>query len=72
MYQKIEDGADVNYVFGVTYQCPEGYTPLMVAGHRGRLECAQALLRAGADPNYMNAAGGRKEQNSECSTSWLR
>lgn len=23
-----------------------------------RLECARALLRAGADPNYMNAAGG--------------
>ena len=35
----------------------EGYTPLMVALHRGRLECAKALLRAGADPNYMNGAG---------------
>ena len=37
-------------------RCPEGYTPLMCAAHRGRLECAKALLRAGADPNWMNAA----------------
>lgn len=29
----------------------------MVALHRGRLECAKALLRAGADPNYVNDAG---------------
>ncbi len=29
----------------------------MVALHRGRLECAKALLRAGADPNYVNNAG---------------
>ena len=29
----------------------------MVALHRGRLECAKALLRAGADPNYINGAG---------------
>ena len=29
----------------------------MVALHRGRLECAKALLRAGADPNYVNHAG---------------
>ena len=29
----------------------------MVALHRGRLECAKALLRAGADPNYVNGAG---------------
>ncbi len=35
----------------------EGYTPLMVALHRGRLECAKALLRAGADPNFQNYAG---------------
>lgn len=35
----------------------EGYTPLMVALHRGRLECAKALLRAGADPNFSNSAG---------------
>ena len=35
----------------------EGYTLLMVALHRGRLECAKALLRAGADPNYVNGAG---------------
>ena len=34
-----------------------GYTPLMCAAHRGRLECATALLRAGADPNYVNGAG---------------
>ncbi len=37
--------------------CAEGYTLLMVALHRGRLECAKALLRAGADPNYVNGAG---------------
>ena len=29
----------------------------MVALHRGRRECAKALLRAGADPNYVNNAG---------------
>ena len=57
VYKKIEEGADVNFVYGRAYRCPEGYTPLMVAAHRGRLECAKALLRAGADPNYMNAAG---------------
>ncbi len=28
-----------------------------VAAHRGRLECAKALLRAGADPNYISPAG---------------
>lgn len=28
----------------------------MSACHRGRLECAKALLRSGADPNYMNGA----------------
>lgn len=57
VYKKIEEGADVNFVFGRAYRCPEGYTPLMVACHRGRLECTKALLRAGADPNYMNGAG---------------
>ncbi|GMH40294.1 hypothetical protein BSKO_08198 [Bryopsis sp. KO-2023] len=56
-YSKIEAGADVNFVYGKAYRCPEGYTPLMVACHRGRLECARALLRAGADPNYANKAG---------------
>lgn len=56
VYQKIADGADVNFVFGLAYQCGGGYTPLMVASHRGRLECAKALLRAGADPNFQNAA----------------
>lgn len=37
--------------------CAEGYTPLMVALHRGRLECAKALLRVGADPNFVNNGG---------------
>ena len=57
MYKKIEEGADVNFVFGTAYGCPEGYTPLMAAAHRSRLEACKALLRAGADPNYCNAAG---------------
>lgn len=57
IYKKIEEGGDVNFVFGKAYGCPEGYTPLMSACHRGRLEAAKALLRAGADPNYMNNAG---------------
>lgn len=48
VYEKIEAGADVNFVFGPAYASTEGYTPLMVACHRGRLECAKALLRAGA------------------------
>ena len=56
VYKKIEEGADVNFVFGRAYQCPEGYTPLMAACHRGRLECVKALLRAGSDPNYVNGA----------------
>lgn len=54
VYTKIEEGADVNFVFGRAYRSEGGYTPLMVAAHRGRLECAKALLRAGADPNFMN------------------
>ena len=29
----------------------------MSACHRGRLEAAKALLRSGADPNYVNKAG---------------
>ncbi|KAG2438013.1 hypothetical protein HXX76_005627 [Chlamydomonas incerta] len=57
VYDKIDAGADVNFVFGPAYSCPEGYTPLMVAAHRGRLEAARALLRAGADPNYINYGG---------------
>ena len=57
IYNKIEDGADVNFVFGQAYGCVEGYTPLMGACHRGRLEAAKALLRSGADPNYINASG---------------
>ena len=44
MYKKIEEGADINFVFGHAYKCPEGYTPLMVACHRGR--CVQTLLLA--------------------------
>ena len=36
VYKKVEEGADVNFVFGRAYKCPEGYTPLMVACHRGR------------------------------------
>lgn len=85
VYEKIEEGADVNFVFQRAYRSQEGYTPLMVAAHRcaapqveclfrlprvppqsarvgdarrrlrrGRYECARALLRAGADPNYTN------------------
>ena len=46
----------MNFVFGEAYGCPEGYTPLMAAAHRARLECCKALLRAGADPNFMNSA----------------
>lgn len=57
VYTKIEEGADVNYTFGAAYGAPEGYTPLMVALVRGRYEAAKALLRAGADPNYMNSNG---------------
>ncbi len=34
VYQKIQEGADVNFVFGKAYRSPEGYTPLMVAAHR--------------------------------------
>lgn len=34
VYDKIAEGADVNFVFGAAYSCPEGYTPLMVACHR--------------------------------------
>lgn len=34
VYQKIQEGADVNFVFGRAYRSPEGYTPLMVAAHR--------------------------------------
>ena len=34
-------GADINFVFGSAYKCPEGYTPLMVACHRGR--CGRAV-----------------------------
>eukprot|EP00951_Prasinocladus_malaysianus_P016688 scaffold130443_cov50-Prasinocladus_malaysianus.AAC.1 len=63
IYKKIEEGADVNFVFGAAYKCPEGYTPLMTAAHRGRLEAARALLRAGADPNFVNG-------NNDLSVFW--
>ena len=53
---QIEEGADVNFVFGSAYSCNEGYTPLMAAAHRGRYECCKALLRSGADPNFCNNA----------------
>ena len=56
IYKKIEEGADVNFVFGRAYGCPEG-THLMSACHRGRLDAAKALLRPGADPNFMNGGG---------------
>ncbi len=36
VYELIEADADVNFVFGQVYSCPEGYTPLMVAAHRDR------------------------------------
>jgi len=57
IYKKIEEGADVNFVFGRAYGCKEGYTPLMAAAHRGRIEAVKALLRSGADPNYINDNG---------------
>ena len=57
IYKKIEEGADVNFVFGNAHGCPEGYTRLMSACNRGRLDAAKALLRSGADPNFMNAGG---------------
>ena len=57
VYRKLEEGADPNFEFGLSYRSKEGYTPLMVAAHRGRLEAAKALLRAGADPNHVNRAG---------------
>jgi len=56
IYKKIEEGADVNFEFGPAYGCNERYTPLMSACSRGRLEAAKALLRSGADPNYINKA----------------
>lgn len=57
VYSSIANGADVNFVFSQAYKCIPGYTPLMVAAHRNRLHCAAALLRAGADPNFVNAYG---------------
>lgn len=57
IYRKLEEGADPNHEFGLAYRSREGYTPLMVAAHRGRLEAAKALLRAGADPNHVTRGG---------------
>ena len=57
VYRKLEQGADPNFEFGLSYKSKEGYSLLMVAAHRGRLEAAKALLRAGADPNHSNRAG---------------
>ena len=57
VYRKLEEGADPNFEFGLSYKSKEGYSLLMVAAHRGRLEVAKALLRAGADPNHSNKAG---------------
>lgn len=57
VYRKLEQGADPNFEFGLAYKSREGYSHLMVAAHRGRLEAAKALLRAGADPNHVNRAG---------------
>ena len=34
VYKKIDEGADVNFVFGEAYRCYEGYTMLMTAAHR--------------------------------------
>lgn len=56
-YTHIESGAKIDFVFSHAYSSPEGYTPLMAAAHRNHLECARALLRSGADPNYQNNAG---------------
>jgi hypothetical protein len=36
VHDKIDEGADVNFVFSEQYSCSEGYSPLMVACHRGR------------------------------------
>lgn len=37
VYDAIERGADIDFVFGPAYKCLPGYTPLMVAAHRNRL-----------------------------------
>ena len=57
VYKALEDGADPGWEFGLAYKSREGYTPLMAAAHRGHLAAATALLRAGADPNHVNAGG---------------
>ena len=56
-YTLIEAGAKLEFVFTHAYSCPEGYTALMAAAHRNHTECARALLRSGANPNYCNKAG---------------
>lgn len=57
VYAKIEEGASTDFEFGSAYGAPERYTPLMCALIRGRYEASKALLRSGADPNYINASG---------------
>eukprot|EP00854_Cymbomonas_tetramitiformis_P025431 gene25431-31058_t len=56
VYNSIEKCADVNFVFGTRYGCTDGFTPLMSACYRGNADAVKALLRAGADPNYVNEA----------------
>lgn len=56
VYKKIEEGADVNFIFGRAYRCEEGYTPLMVACHRYYLLSRhKALLQIKFEPS-INAA----------------
>lgn len=57
IYNKIEEGVDVNFVFGLVYGCDEGYMFLMSACYRGRLEVVKALLRSGVDLNFINLNG---------------
>ena len=56
IYNKIEEGADVNFVFGPAYGCDEGYTPLMSACHRGRWKRPRRCCDR-PDPNFINSNG---------------
>ena len=64
VYKKIEEGADVNFVFGRAYRCAEGYTPLMVAAHRGRwvggmvCVCCVGCVLEGAAGGPLHELGG--------------
>lgn len=62
VYKKIEEGANVNFVFGPAYQCPEGYTPLMVAAHR----CADRLLTLAADAFLTKCRIEAQEVSQRC------